>query len=80
MPIVLAGNKSDLPERVVSSEEIDKFLTKNNARFFDTSAKTGKNLVELFLYLAEEVVKKKPKPKERGRKLAIVNKKHKSCC
>ena len=48
--LVLVGNKIDLEsERQISYEEGDDFAQKNNMYFFETSAKTGKNIENLFL-------------------------------
>jgi Ras-related protein Rab-6A len=47
---VLVGNKIDLEsERQISYEEGEDFAQKNNMYFFETSAKTGKNIENLFL-------------------------------
>ena len=48
--LVLVGNKIDLEsERQISYEEGEDFAQKNNMYFFETSAKTGKNIENLFL-------------------------------
>jgi len=48
VPLILVGNKIDLPRRVVSIEE-GKGLTKEiGASFIETSAKTGENVRKLF--------------------------------
>ena len=54
---VLVGNKADLT-RNVSKEEVDNLVAKNNLPYFETSAKTGQNIDEIFIYLAREVYKK----------------------
>ncbi len=47
--MVLAGNKCDLKDQSVVSEAEGKALAQqNNIQFFLTSAKTGKNINELF--------------------------------
>eukprot|EP01094_Clydonella_sp_ATCC50884_P005640 TRINITY_DN1457_c0_g2_i3.p1 TRINITY_DN1457_c0_g2~~TRINITY_DN1457_c0_g2_i3.p1 ORF type:complete len:256 (+),score=60.69 TRINITY_DN1457_c0_g2_i3:74-841(+) len=49
MPIVVCGNKVDLEEqRVVSREEGEAFARKVQAPYFETSAKTRKNVEEAF--------------------------------
>ena len=54
---VLIGNKCDEPNREVSEEDGKKFADKHNIGFFETSAKTGKNVNEVFYYLVEEILK-----------------------
>ena len=57
--IILVGNKNDLEnERQVSYEEGLEFAKNNNIVFFETSAKTGKNISELFQTSAIEINKK----------------------
>ena len=57
--MVLVGNKSDLTEeRKVSEEEGREFAEKNGLLFFETSAKTGKNVEEVFTQSATLIAKK----------------------
>jgi len=54
--LVLVGNKIDLEsERQISYEEGDDFAQKNNMYFFETSAKTGKNIENLFRKSVETI-------------------------
>ena len=81
IPIALAGNKADLPERVVPIEDAEKFAMENNAKLFYTSAKTGENVTEIFGYLAEEIYKTKSDNKPKGLLLKKKkNKEEKKCC
>eukprot|EP00434_Breviolum_minutum_P019983 symbB.v1.2.017627.t1/scaffold1340.1/size241236/12 len=57
---VLVGNKADLNEnRKVTKEEGQKLATQYNMKFFETSAKTGQDVDEAFLSIADDVVKQR---------------------
>ena len=57
--IVLVGNKSDLEnERKVSTEEGKELAEKYGFIFFETSAKTGENVNEVFLKSVNEITKR----------------------
>ena len=53
--IILIGNKQDLlDKREVSTEEINRFIDDHNIKYyFETSAKTGLNVKEIFVKAAE---------------------------
>lgn len=49
MQIILIGNKCDLEDmRQVSTEEGQRFAKQNGISFFETSAKTGDDVVTCF--------------------------------
>lgn len=57
--MILVGNKSDLNDMRTVSEDEGKLLAENNGMtFYETSAKSGKSVTEMFEQTAEEVVKK----------------------
>eukprot|EP01060_Flectonema_neradi_P003879 TRINITY_DN1252_c0_g1_i3.p1 TRINITY_DN1252_c0_g1~~TRINITY_DN1252_c0_g1_i3.p1 ORF type:complete len:214 (+),score=40.78 TRINITY_DN1252_c0_g1_i3:89-730(+) len=49
MPIILVGNKSDLPGRVVTFDEADMFAADNGLDYIETSAKTASNVDAAFM-------------------------------
>ena len=57
MLLYLVGNKSDVSneERKISKEKGKKFAEDNNMIFFETSAKTGEGVKELFVNVASQV-------------------------
>lgn len=59
IPIVIVGNKSDLNEEIVITEEQIKVIAKQlDLHFIVTSAKTGENVNEAFLYIAYRFIEK----------------------
>jgi small GTP-binding protein len=46
--LVLIGNKSDLETRDVDQAEVEAFVTKNKMKYFECSAKSGKNVLQAF--------------------------------
>jgi len=62
--IALAGNKKDLPEskRAVKTEEARSYAEENGCVFFETSAKTGENVNEVFRAIAQKLPKNAPLP------------------
>ena len=59
MLICLVGNKIDLKDkRVISKEEGQKFADDNGLLFFETSAKTGTNIEEIFNKCTSDIVAK----------------------
>ena len=57
--LILVGNKVDLEDkRQVTYEEGSIFAEKNGMLFFETSAKNGKNIEEIFIKSSYEIAKK----------------------
>ena len=83
---IVAGNKCDLEEkREVNKNEGEDFSKENNINFFETSAKEGTNVNEIFQVLANEIIKEIQKNGEKNQRSSQVLKKgtkpkKKSCC
>ncbi|TXT55499.1 MAG: Small GTP-binding domain protein [Promethearchaeota archaeon] len=59
IPIVITGNKSDLKDEIVISEQdIRKKADEHGFHYIITSAKTGENVSDAFLYLAYRLVER----------------------
>lgn len=58
--MILVGYKIDLiSERVLELDNIKEFANKYNINAYETSAKTGKEVVNIFLEIAKKLFKKK---------------------
>jgi small GTP-binding protein len=56
IPLLLVGNKVDLPDRKISAEQGNDLAKKLGVRYFEASAKTGKSIDTLFVELAKDMV------------------------
>ena len=69
--LILVGNKCDLAnERKVTIEDGEKKARNYNIKFFESSAKDGTNVNELFFYLANEIYQD-DKTKEKDNKNSL---------
>ena len=58
---ILVGNKCDREdEKVISTEQGKELADEYGLRFFETSAKSGFNISELFHDVAQTIIKSKP--------------------
>lgn len=57
--IAIAGNKSDIPDRIIDYDEAYKMAEHNNCTYFDTSAKTGDGIDILFYEITGKVTQRK---------------------
>ena len=91
LPVVIDGNKIDLDDdRDISKEDANKFAQENNYKYFETSAKTGIGVDELFREIVNQILEKKEKndePKEERKSIKLEkdkgngdNQKKKGCC
>jgi small GTP-binding protein len=53
IPVIVLANKNDLPDRAVSQDEIDAFASNKSVKIFETSAKTGENIENVFELIAK---------------------------
>ena len=64
---MLVGNKCDMTdEKMIEAEQGADLAKEFGMQFFETSAKTGLNVQEAFIYLAQKV-------KEKREKMALLN-------
>ena len=81
MPVGLFGNKSDLADqRVVSQEDIEELCRKENLIYFETSAKKNTGIKEGFSKVASMAFKIFGNVEMKGQKLNKKKKKQKSKC
>ena len=53
---VLVANKTDLPNRSISTERGQSLAQEYGLKFFETSAKTGTNINEMFLEITQQII------------------------
>ena len=58
--LVLVGNKADSPDRKIEQEELTTFLSDKNLQYYETSAKTGQNVREMFTAVATQLAQQTP--------------------
>ena len=72
-PSILVGNKCDLEEqRLVTKKESQELASKWKCSHMETSAKTSKNVQELFLDLIRQINKREAPEKQEKKKGCIV--------
>jgi len=88
VPRVLVGNKLDSPNRVVTEPDAQQFASTQKIKYFETSAKDGLGVEEMFTEITRQALAQKlnqPEPGGRGQaagqvKLNEAQKSKKSCC
>ena len=71
--IIIIGNKIDAEEREIKYEEAELFCKDHNYPYFETSAKTGKNINETINFLVNEVINQKFGDKQNNDYIKINN-------
>jgi small GTP-binding protein len=56
IPLILVGNKVDLPDRKINGEQAKELAKKNGVQYLETSAKTGESIERIFLELSKSMV------------------------
>ena len=56
MPIIIIGNKIDLPKRVIDKETALNFAKEQNLEYYETSAKTGEGIDNAIKELVKKVM------------------------
>lgn len=81
-PIVIAGNKCDLPDRQVPADEAEKKCAEWKVKYFETSAKSRKNVDEVFEGVIREILRQHNEKLEKQKKANTTEepKKKKSGC
>jgi Ras-related protein Rab-1A len=81
---IILGNKADLKEREVDSDEAQQFCDKLGLEYFETSAKTADNVDAIFNHMAHKLIGINTiKPKKIPEIIVVdpnYNKKKSSCC
>ena len=88
LPTIIDGNKVDLDDRDISKEDAKKFAQEHNYKYFETSAKSGVGVDELFREIVNQILEKKDKTDEVKEERKSVkhqsdkgnNQKKKGCC
>ena len=65
---ILVGNKCDSLDRVITEEEGKELADNHKMDFIEVSAKSDKNITELFYHIANEIFKIKVKNQTKGEK------------
>ncbi|MFX1559154.1 MAG: GTP-binding protein [Promethearchaeota archaeon] len=68
VPMVCVGNKTDLPDRAVPSDEAKRWAEDNGFLYMESSAKTGEGVADMFTVLAEVMWREARKMQE-GKKV-----------
>ena len=57
LPLIIVGNKIDMEDaREITKEDAEKFVSDNNYKYFETSAKTGEGVDDAIRDLVNQVL------------------------
>ena len=80
MPIILIGNKIDIPKRVIDKETAINFAKEQNLDYYETSAKTGKGVDTAIQELVKKVMVYISKKNGRDNLRLSENSQKRKCC
>ena len=80
IPVIIIGNKIDLPKRIVTKEIAEQYAKEKNYNYYETSAKTGDGIDIAIRELARKVINNGGKKNGKDNlRLSKVEKKSKCC-
>ena len=80
MPIIIIGNKIDLPKRVIDKETALNFAKEQNLDYYETSAKTGEGIDNAIKELVKKVMVYINKKNGTDNLKLIENSSKRKCC
>ena len=80
MPIIIIGNKIDIPKRVIDKETALNFAKEQNLDYYETSAKTGEGIDSAIKDLVKKVMVYNRKKNGRDNLKLIENSQKRKCC
>ena len=80
VPIIIIGNKIDLPKRVVNKETANSYANEHNFHYYETSAKTGEGIDLAIRELVKKVMNGDKANGNNNIKLNQTKKKSGNCC
>jgi len=78
IPVIIIGNKIDILEREIKTEEARKYCKDLGFKYYETSAKTGENVNDTIRNLVREVLKKKVRKNKKEVNVMEIPKPHDS--
>ena len=80
IPVIIIGNKIDLPKRIVTKEIAEQYAKEKNFNYYENSAKTGEGIDNAIKELARKVINNGGKKNGKDNlRLSKVEKKSKCC-
>ena len=80
-PIIILGNKTDLPKRVISKDTANNFSKEFNLNYYETSARNGDGIETAIKDLAKKIINNGGnKGGKYNLRISESNKKNSKCC